>query len=97
MGGNLYILHPGGAFDRARLELSFRRLRAQSEEERRMCDGHCWYIAAVKEVVVDMTHGDPAMAGKVEEGMTVKEESQESLDLVVEEEKIGLISVSEAR
>ena len=60
-----------------------------------MHDGHCWHIAAVEEVV-DMTHVGLAMAGKVEEGMIVEEESPESLDLVVEE-KIGLMSVSEAR
>ena len=91
------------AFGRARLEIPslVRRLWAQSEEEeeveeRRMRDGHCWHIAAVEEVVVHLTHGGQAMAGKVEEGMSVEQESQGSQDLV-EEKKIGLISVSEAR
>ena len=101
MVGNLYILHLGAAFGGARLEGSSPvwGFWAQSEqeevEEHRMHDGHCWHIAAVE--VVDLTHGGPAMAGKVEEGMTVAEESQESLDLVEEGKKIGLVSVSEAR
>ena len=65
----------------------------EEEEEHRMRDGHCWHIADVE--MVDVTHIDPAMAGKVEEESQktqhqVEEESQESQDLV-DEEELGLI------
>ena len=96
MGWNLYILHPGAAFGRARFELPslVRRLRAQmveeeEEEEHRMRDGHCWHMADVE--VLDVTHSGPAMAGKAEEESQesqhrVEEENQESQDPVEEEE-----------
>ena len=56
-----------------------------------MHDGHCFAV-----VEDDMAQTGLAMAGKVEEGMCVEEESQESQELV-EEEHIGLMFVSEAR
>lgn len=52
-----------------------------------MCDDcHCWDLAAVEEEVVEMTYCSLAMTW----------ESQETLDLV-DQERIGLITVSEAR
>ena len=94
LDGNLYILHLGEALGKARIELSslVRGIWARSEDMMRD-DCHCWDLAAVEEEVVEMTQGSPAMAGK---GMSVQEESQETLG-PVEEESVGLISVSEAR
>ena len=72
---NLYILHLGAAFGRARLELSslVRKLRAPSgDEKRRIHDGHCWHLAVVEgEEEVSQGGSAIAMAGE-SDGMYAK-------------------------